>query len=79
MFHLESFWYRPNEARDEEDGTDLSESLLVWIQSEAPDVDDRAGILRKMVKNIRWLAKKLETKQVILHSFAHLGDSKSES
>ena len=78
MFHLQSFWYRPNEAIDNDDGTSLSESLLVWIQSEESDADDRPGVLRKMVKNIRWLAKKLETTQVILHSFAHLGESKSD-
>jgi hypothetical protein len=78
MFHLESFWYRPNEADGGEDGTNLSESILVWIQSEQSDVDDRAGVLRKMVKNIRWLSKKLETTHVILHSFAHLGTSKSD-
>ncbi len=78
MLHLESFWYRPNETSSDDEGTNLSESLLVWIQSEVSDVEDRTGILRKMVKNIRWLAKKLETTQVILHSFAHLGESKSE-
>ncbi len=78
MFHLESFWYRPNEASDDEGGTGFSESLLVWIQSEETDTADKTGILRKMVKNIRWLSKKLETNQIILHSFAHLGDSKSD-
>lgn len=78
MLHLESFWYRPNESSDDEEGTGLPESLLVWIQSEESDMDDRIGILRKMVKNIRWLAKKLEIDQIILHSFAHLDDSKSD-
>ncbi len=78
MLHLESFWYRPNESDSEDSGTSVSESLLVWIQSEEPDVDDRVAVLRKMVKNIRWLTKKLGTNQVILHSFAHLGESKSD-
>ncbi|MHA2424404.1 MAG: threonyl-tRNA synthetase editing domain-containing protein [Candidatus Thorarchaeota archaeon] len=78
MFHLESFWYRPNKASSDDEGTSLSESLLVWIQSEKSDEDDRTGILRKMVKNIRWLAKKADTTNIILHSFAHLGESKSD-
>jgi len=78
MLHLESFWYRPNESDSEDSGTSVSESLLVWIQSEEPDMDDRVAVIRKMVKNIRWLTKKLGTNQVILHSFAHLGESKSE-
>ena len=78
MFQLESFWFRPDEASGEEAGTSISESLLVWIQSEASDMDDRTGVLRKMVKNIRWLSMKMNTTCVILHSFAHLGESKSD-
>ncbi|MDF1538548.1 MAG: threonyl-tRNA synthetase editing domain-containing protein [Candidatus Thorarchaeota archaeon] len=78
MLHLESFWYRPNETDSEDLGTSVSESLLVWIQSEESDMNDRVTVLRKMVKNIRWLSKKIETNQIILHSFAHLGESKSE-
>jgi hypothetical protein len=77
MFHIESFWYRENESSDEK--KDLDESLLVWIHSEETDEHNRLGILRKMVKNIRWLAKKVECESIILHSFAHLDDSKANA
>jgi len=30
------------------------------------------------MKNIKWLAKKWQNKQVILHSFTHLGEDKAE-
>jgi hypothetical protein len=30
-----------------------------------------------MVKNIRWLSEKVECETVVLHSFAHLDDSKA--
>jgi len=76
MFHAESFWYRLNES--EEKPTQIGESLLVWIHSEESDEDDRSGVLRKMVKNIRWLSKKIECETVVLHSFAHLDDSKAD-
>ena len=75
MFHVESFWYRPNESEDEK--TSLGESLVVWIHSEESDEINRPSVLRKMVKNIRWLAKKIECETVVLHSFAHLDDSKA--
>jgi len=78
MFHLESFWYRSNESDPDESGTPLGESLLVWIQSEAEDMDNRSAVLRKMTKNVKWLAQKVGTEKVILHSFAHLGESKSD-
>jgi len=77
MLHVESFWYRLNESNTE-DITEIGESLHVWIHSEKQDESNRAGILRKMVKNIRWLANKLECTTVTLHSFAHLDDSKAD-
>jgi len=76
MFHVESFWYRPNESN--ENKTEVGESVLVWIHSEESDESDKSRVIRKMVKNIRWLSKKVGCETVILHSFAHLDDSKAE-
>ena len=75
MFHVESFWYRANESHEEQ--TQLAESILVWIHSEEADEDNRSSVFRKMVKNIRWLCKKVGCGTVVLHSFAHLDDSKA--
>jgi hypothetical protein len=77
MLHVDSFWYRPDESRPE-DRVDIGESLLVWIHSEEEDESNRTGVLRKMVKNIRWLAQKIDCSTVTLHSFAHLDDSKAD-
>ena len=80
MFHVEEFWYKPHLEDTEADYKDESfgESVLVWIQSEEKDEEDRVAVLRKMVKNIKWLCKKVDCDNVILHSFAHLGKSKSD-
>lgn len=78
MLHVDSFWYRPNESNSS-DRTEIGESLHVWIHSEQEDETNRSGVLRKMVKNIRWLAKKIDCNDVTLHSFAHLDDSKADS
>ena len=75
MFHVESFWFRSNDS--EEEKTSLGESLIVWIHSEESDESNRSSILRKMVKNIHWLLKKVGCETVVLHSFAHLADSKA--
>ncbi len=77
MFHVDSFWYRPNESNSN-DRTEIGESLHVWIHCEEDDEVNRASVLRKMVKNIRWLAKKNGCNAVTLHSFAHLDDNKSD-
>jgi D-Tyr-tRNAtyr deacylase len=76
MLHVESFWYRPNESSSD-DKTEIGESLHVWIHSEEHDEQNRASVLRKMVKNIKWLAQKNDCNAITLHSFAHLDDSKS--
>jgi len=36
------------------------------------------AVLTKMVKNIKWLAGKFGTRTIVLHSFNHLSESKSE-
>ena len=78
MFHVNHFWYIPDESKSKPSAREkFEESILVWIQSEMHDEDDRVGVLRKMVKNIRWLCGKAKVTRVILHSFAHLSDSKS--
>jgi len=77
MFHLESFWFRPNESTSDDAGVNIDECILVWIQSEPADEDNRSSVLRKMVKNIRWLAKKVSANTIVLHSFAHLGIEKA--
>ncbi len=79
MFHLESFWYRPNESDDSvRDEHKFGDSVLVWIQAEPRDAENKTAVLRKMVKNIRWLAQKVDTNTIILHSFAHLGLEKAD-
>lgn len=77
MFHVERFWYRQNEGADES-RTEIGESVIVWIHSEPEDEDDQPRIVRKMVKNIRWLAQKVNCTSLILHSFAHLDDRKAD-
>ena len=77
MLHAESFWYRPNDKPLEEP-TEIGESLHVWIHSEEQDEENETSVLRKMVKNIRWLAQKNECNTITLHSFAHLDNSKSD-
>ncbi|TFG34072.1 hypothetical protein EU527_05160 [Candidatus Thorarchaeota archaeon] len=76
MLHLESFWYRPDEVNIEP--VSFGETLLIWIHSEQADEQNRSGVFRKMVKNIRWLAQKVGCMNIALHSFAHLDDSKSK-
>lgn len=49
-----------------------------FIQVEAEDTERVAYVETKLVKNLKWAARKNDTTSILLHSFAHLSDSKAE-
>ena len=48
---------------------------MVFIHAELSDGDDGRGdsVLRQSLKHIKWLANKRKLKNIVLHSFTHLG------
>ncbi len=65
---------------DVQDDLSLSDVQTAFIHAEAEDEDtDRTpAVEKKLLKNIKWAAGKNNTKKVVLHSFAHLSESKAE-
>ena len=53
-------------------------AVVAFIHVEPRDIADGSSAETKLVKNAKWLARKWETRQVVLHSFTHLGEEKSE-
>lgn len=53
----------------------VDEAVVVFIHAEGADEneDRQASVLRQSVKHIKWLANKRGLKNVVLHSFTHLG------
>jgi hypothetical protein len=81
MFHLEEFWYLPYSEDYQNDLTErvaFNEVILIWIHSEEDDKLNSSKVLRKTVKNARWMVNKTNCETIILHSFVHLSDSKSD-
>ncbi len=86
MIYCNKFSYRP--AIKTIDEADAVESVIVehtkvqtaFIQVEVEDTsEDRLKYVEtKMVKNLKWVAGKNKTKKIILHSFAHLSESKAQ-
>jgi hypothetical protein len=52
-------------------------TVVAFIHVEPEDVGRNAAET-KLVKNAKWLARKWETRIIILHSFTHLGEEKAE-
>ncbi len=82
MFYTKEWWYRtasktlehvPEEDKEES----LTDTVVIFFHCEAEDEAKYSGVLQKFVKNIRWLAGKFNTKNIVLHSFNHLSSSKS--
>jgi len=49
-----------------------------FIQVEKEDEENETAVKKKLLKNLKWIAGKNNTKKIILHSFAHLSESKAE-
>ncbi len=82
MFDTNDFWYKTfsktvesAETCDKEES--VADSLVIFINVEQEDENQKDKIVKKAVDNICWLAKKTGRKKVVLHSFGHLSESKS--
>jgi hypothetical protein len=53
----------------------VAETLVIFLHAEAADEksERRSSVLRQTLKHVKWLANKRGLKNVVLHSFAHLG------
>ncbi len=82
IFYAPLFWFRTYEkvldgVPDQDVEKSTENAVVVFYHAEAEDVDKKSNVLTKLVKNIKWLAGKFKTKNVVLHSFNHLSLSKA--
>ncbi len=82
MFYAPEFWWKPyqqvlKEAPAAGPETLVKETVVVFYQVEAEDPERFKKVVEKLVKNIKWLARKFGTQKIVLHSFNHLSTSKA--
>lgn len=53
-------------------------AVVAFIHVEPEDAEEASSAETKLVKNAKWLARKWETQEIILHSFTHLGEDKAD-
>jgi len=60
---------------DQDVEEEIAQTVVVFVHAETrDDAEDRhASVLRQTVKHIKWLANKRDLKNIVLHSFTHLG------
>jgi len=83
VMFVDKFSYQPTvktlETADEvNESATFSNSILAFIQVEEADEQyDAASREKKLVNHLKWTARKNNCSSIILHSFAHLSDSKA--
>ena len=68
------------EVADLEIEEEVRQTVVIFIHAEASDADEAraSSVLRQSLKHIKWLANKRELKNIVLHSFTHLGGATAE-
>lgn len=82
MIFADRFAWEPGQktlpdAPPSEKGAVLAGVLVGLIHGEAKDESDRAKIETKLIKNLKWGARKNRTGTIVLHSFSHLAGTKA--
>lgn len=83
VMYVDEFGYTPQvknleSAEEITEGATFSDAILAFIQVEESDEEkDVKSREKKLVNHLKWTARKNNCKRVILHSFAHLSDSKA--
>ena len=74
-FRWKNFAKTLPEAADVEVDETVEAAVVVFLHAEEKDdaPEERASVFRQTLKHIKWLANKRELRNVVLHSFTHLG------
>jgi hypothetical protein len=83
LIYTNKFGYTPttktlDDAGSHTESYNFEKVQTAFIQVEAKDTERENDVLKKLVKNLKWIMKKNNAQTLILHSFAHLSESKAE-
>ncbi len=84
MIYATEFHYKTSlkslESVPEATGENTIENAVVgFIHVEEKDEEHLADVETKLIKNLKWAARKNNTERIVLHSFTHLSESKASS
>jgi len=84
MIYADKFAYKTSlkslESASETTEQNIIENAVVgFIHVEEKDEANFSNFETKLVKNLKWAARKNNTEKIVLHSFTHLSESKASS
>ncbi len=83
MIYVKEFSYTPTiktleNFKEHTESKTFKNALVGFIQVEEHDTEKAVlKVEKNLVKNLKWGARKNETNFIVLHSFAHLSESKA--
>ncbi|HGY55652.1 MAG TPA: hypothetical protein ENK44_08130 [Caldithrix abyssi] len=83
FWYMDRFAYKPavknlDDVETVNEAGQAENAVVAFVHGEEKDEENPGKAETKLIKNIKWLAGKWDTKKVVLHSFAHLGESKCD-
>jgi len=83
LLYTHDYWLKPfeksvAEAPERTEPMATREAVVALVHVEAQDPAEHAKRVTQGIKQIKWLAGKFSTKNVVLHSFAHLASTRAE-
>lgn len=84
MLYTDRFAYNPavktlDEEPDCNEPGEILATVVGLIHAEESDEENAAGVEKKLVKNLKWGARKNETQRIVLHTFSHLAETKASA
>jgi hypothetical protein len=82
MFHAKEFWFSTfkkilEDVKDVKKEERIEEAEVIFIHTEKKDEERKNKVIRNAVKTIKWIVKKVNVSNIVLHPFVHLSNSKS--
>jgi len=84
MIYSDRFAYNPADKTlvnepDCTEGDEIKEAIIGLIHAEKVDEEDPGRVEKKLIKNLKWGARKNDTQRIVLHSFSHLAETKADA
>jgi len=84
IIYANKFAYKTS-LKSLESAPDIAEQKIIenavvgFIHVEEKDELNLSNVETKLIKNLKWAAKKNNTERIVLHSFTHLSENKASS
>ena len=84
MIYSDRFSYTPADKTlvnepDCTEGGEIMAAVIGLIHAETVDEKDPLRVEKKLIKNLKWGARKNDTQRIVLHSFSHLAETKADA